>query len=739
MGWLDGLLGRILSSGVLVPLEGALNFTNGLRATRNTAEGRIDVDVSGIDITDPDVVTTPINYIDPAHPTYGAVGDGTANDKPALLLAITAGIAAGLPVHGCGRTYGVSGNLELVANAWLDHVDLKQLAPGGAGDVRTLTSDGADNIRLVSVTVDRNGDGTNGTINDDAGIYISGGTGHYFEDVEVFGDDMGTGFSVQSASNFDAVRVHVHDMNYNLVSEPADDSVQGLWFNNCTDFRVTAPKAHDLGGDWGAGATFRYSRGIVFSGCNDWTCTDASGKNIDQGLDITGSAGNESWSVIGGVMADCFSAGWKAANTGRDGIFNGCTAERCGQAGFIFSGPASAGLTKFTGEITVIGCQANDTGIDFWLASQDVAGFRIVNSDFDPTTCKNIHFIGCRAYDRRGGGAKMEYGFHNANTGENAAVDCHSIGHTVSEFGGTWKRLGSLDAELSAIAGLTSAADKLPYFTGSGTAALADLSAAARTVLDDASVGAMLTTLGGQPLDAELTALASVTSAADKVPYFTGSGTASTATLTSAGRAQIASGAITDDGNSSTADTIDFSTNLHHKSTMTGACTYTFTAPAAAGVIVTLRLVQDATGGRVATFPGTVIGAPVYDTTATTGDTTLAFLYDGANYLLLHTPTRLQSSRTIAAGVVSVSRATTLLVIDTESAAATDDLDTINGGAIGQVITVISTNNARDPTLKDGTGNLRLAADRLLDTVQDTCTLIWDGSAWLEISFANNA
>jgi hypothetical protein len=95
---------------------------------------------------------------------------------------------------------------------------------------------------------------------------------------------------------------------------------------------------------------------------------------------------------------------------------------------------------------------------------------------------------------------------------------------------------------------------------------------------------------------------------------------------------------------------------------------------------------------------------------------------------------------TISSGVITVpsSRTPSMQLVDTEAAAATDDLDTINGGLDGQIVIFRSSTSSRDPTFKDGTGNMRLSGDFTLSHAEDTITLIKSGSSWYEMSRSDN-
>lgn len=107
----------------------------------------------------------------------------------------------------------------------------------------------------------------------------------------------------------------------------------------------------------------------------------------------------------------------------------------------------------------------------------------------------------------------------------------------TTDIGGT---VEAHAVNLTSLGALTLAADKGVYATAAGTFALMDMTSTARSLLDDTSISAMRTTLGlaigtdVQAYHANLLALAGLTGAANKGFYFTGSGAMSTYDLSAA-------------------------------------------------------------------------------------------------------------------------------------------------------------------------------------------------------------
>lgn len=112
------------------------------------------------------------------------------------------------------------------------------------------------------------------------------------------------------------------------------------------------------------------------------------------------------------------------------------------------------------------------------------------------------------------------------------------------------------NTNLTAFSALTGSANALPYFNGGSTMTTTTLTAFARSLIDDVDAVAARTTLEvdssatsasnlaaglatKQPLNATLTTLATLTPAANKLPYFTGGSAATTTDLTAFGRSLL--------------------------------------------------------------------------------------------------------------------------------------------------------------------------------------------------------
>jgi len=130
-----------------------------------------------------------------------------------------------------------------------------------------------------------------------------------------------------------------------------------------------------------------------------------------------------------------------------------------------------------------------------------------------------------------------------------------------------------------------------------------------------------------------------------KVPYIGASGAADSPISTDGTLVTIANAmsigktayfaSEVDNGNSGTSDSIDWTLGNKQKGTLTGDVTYTFSSDPAGPCSLTLRLIQDGTGGRDVTWPASVkwLGTePNWASGGASKTIIVSFLFDGTNY-----------------------------------------------------------------------------------------------------------
>jgi hypothetical protein len=90
---------------------------------------------------------------------------------------------------------------------------------------------------------------------------------------------------------------------------------------------------------------------------------------------------------------------------------------------------------------------------------------------------------------------------------------------------------------------------------------------------------------------------------------------------------------------------------------------------------------------------------------------------------------------TIASGAVTVTQVYHTI---RGEGSANDELATINGGEVGQLLLIRTATSAHTITVKAGTGNITMGGDFFMNNTADTLLLINTGTNWLEVSRSNN-
>jgi hypothetical protein len=384
------------------------------------------------------------DFVTPAD--FGAVGDGTTNDRAALLLAMQ----SGKPVDGLGLTYAVADEVKPTSfrglrNAtlkWTSTITMAQqkallfienlsnwFVDGCTFDLGTVENTGSadDSTRAGFKTTTTS---PNVTFNDNIRV----------ANCRVFGNGNGTGIYVRSC-RWGAVENNVVQNRIVAFSpDPANDCQNGIDVSQSIGMTVSGNRINNLQTRLLSVLQKRYNRGILFFETRDSTVQGNHLSDLDQGYDfsgawdaVTNTNGNVNLTVTGNVAEDVTTWGIKFANVARDIACTGNVVRRFGLGGIVVS-PSSVTLsdpTKNTQRILISGNHISDPTNAF--VSSNRTGIWIATQPTYTSYPRGIKLIGNTVTDTTGSGF-LGYCYRNevlydGTSGQfNELIDCRGSG-----------------------------------------------------------------------------------------------------------------------------------------------------------------------------------------------------------------------------------------------------------------------------------------------------------------------
>lgn len=367
---------------------------------------------------------------------------GTAPDAADDSGAIMAALSSGCIVDGEGLAYNLTRTLNIPSRSTLRHAILRgALAPGDTNYV--VSVENGQDVSLEDVRIDRGDDPFFGqTPGDDpypkhlrsAAFIAKGSSNLRLQDLEVYGDGVGTGIKIVNSTRVDIVRAKVHDIHWKSYAPPANEIVVGIWLIRSSDIRIEGARVFNLlpsaiiypDGHPRAGQRNNMTDGIASSGSSAFEINGAEVYNVGEAFDFSGSDASVDYVIKESYAHDVDSFCYKSMHTTNGAVVDSI-AERCGLGGFVYA-------HKVNG-LKLLGNVAKDIGSNRFWSSYNIEGFLL--DDARGSTPSNVILRDNLAQDSQAQHT-MKFGFRNSSAPDQKICFERnmSIGHVMKDFRG---------------------------------------------------------------------------------------------------------------------------------------------------------------------------------------------------------------------------------------------------------------------------------------------------------------